>query len=453
MMNRKNIYKWSFGYGLFRKYVICLHHLYYDRITIVGKNNIPENKAVIFVMNHQNALMDALALLTNIKEQPVFLARSDIFKNQFVARILYFLKILPIYRIRDGYQALEQNKEIFQLNLKILRSKKAIGIMPEGNHGDKRRLRPFQKGVFRIAFLAQEENPDQEIFIQPVGLHFEKHNKAFKSLFIHFGKPILVKDFLNEYIQDANKGIKQIKSALSERLSNLIIDIRSLKYYHLIEGVRQLYAQHLMLKSGKNHYSLQDDIKVNKKIVKLLDHEVAANEENIQEMNRSFDEFKKLLKKLDLPMNVFDRSNYSKRIAVNCIFLFFTFPFFLAGFLLSILPVFIVRKTISRIKDEQFISSVRFVASLVFFSIYYLILFLILISFFSWYISFGIVMIIALSGLFAFEHYLRVLRNTYTTLKAWNYKRKGNSAFGKARHQRKNLIRDMEEIFKKNTTT
>ena len=57
--------------------------------------------------------MDALAVLFTHNGQPVFLARADIFKKKMIAAILYFLKILPVYRIRDGFSSLKANDEIF----------------------------------------------------------------------------------------------------------------------------------------------------------------------------------------------------------------------------------------------------------------------------------------------------------------------------------------------------
>ena len=75
---------------------------------------------MIFAPNHHNALMDALAVLFTIPRQMVFLARADIFRKGVFANILTFLKILPIYRIRDGYSALQPNSEIFNKTVEVL---------------------------------------------------------------------------------------------------------------------------------------------------------------------------------------------------------------------------------------------------------------------------------------------------------------------------------------------
>ena len=77
----------------------------FSRIKIVGKENIPANGAIVFGSNHCNTLMDAMVLLATSRQKKVFIARGDIFQNPKTAKILKWLRILPIYRIRDGIGA------------------------------------------------------------------------------------------------------------------------------------------------------------------------------------------------------------------------------------------------------------------------------------------------------------------------------------------------------------
>jgi len=62
-MSRKNISKFSLGYEIFHWVASFYHHLYYRKFTVKFRNKIPVNKPVIFAANHQNALMDALAII------------------------------------------------------------------------------------------------------------------------------------------------------------------------------------------------------------------------------------------------------------------------------------------------------------------------------------------------------------------------------------------------------
>src|SRR5665647_3636054 len=107
--------------------------------------------------------MDALAVHSIAPNglPVIFLARSDIFKNKFVAKLLQYLNMMPAFRMRDGMENLSKNNEIFERCVEVLHQNKALGIMPEGNQGEERKLRPFSKGIFRILFERKKKNEKQ----------------------------------------------------------------------------------------------------------------------------------------------------------------------------------------------------------------------------------------------------------------------------------------------------
>jgi 1-acyl-sn-glycerol-3-phosphate acyltransferase len=96
-MGKANIEKYSNRYALLKSIAGFWHSkVFYRKVIVVGLENINPDDHLIYAPNHQNALMDALAVLFTNKGQPVFLARADIFKKKLVASILFFLKILPV---------------------------------------------------------------------------------------------------------------------------------------------------------------------------------------------------------------------------------------------------------------------------------------------------------------------------------------------------------------------
>jgi len=152
------------------------NNIFYRRVIVVGHENINPDHHLIFAPNHQNALMDALAVLFTHKGQPVFLARADIFRRKSIASVLYFLKILPVYRIRDGFSTLKGNDEIFDKTVDVIRHKNGLVILPEGDHAGFRRLRQLKKGICRVAFHADEASGfSMKIKIIPVGLEFTNY--------------------------------------------------------------------------------------------------------------------------------------------------------------------------------------------------------------------------------------------------------------------------------------
>ena len=152
------IYESTPSFNLVKKYVRFTFKRFYSEFIVIGKENIPTDVPVIFAPNHNSALMDALAIhVAAPHDLPiVFLARADIFNNKIAAKILRFCKMIPAFRMRDGVENLEKNNETFIRCVEVLDHNKALGIMPEGNQGEQRKLRPLLKGIFRIAFVGQQ---------------------------------------------------------------------------------------------------------------------------------------------------------------------------------------------------------------------------------------------------------------------------------------------------------
>ena len=71
-MAKDNIEKYSKGYTLIRKVSGFWHNnVYYRKVIVLGRDKIDYDKHLIFAPNHQNALMDALAIVYSLKTQPV----------------------------------------------------------------------------------------------------------------------------------------------------------------------------------------------------------------------------------------------------------------------------------------------------------------------------------------------------------------------------------------------
>lgn len=167
-------------------------HLYFRKITVVGKENIPKGKPVILVANHQNALIDPLLLATHTQLKPWFLTRASAFKNSFVSKLLNLIRMLPVYRIRDGFSSIAQNEQIFAQTISILAQNGSVIIFAEGNHSLNRNLRPLSKGFTRMALGLLEKFPKKEPVILPVAIEYSAHKHPGSRVKITFGPTISV---------------------------------------------------------------------------------------------------------------------------------------------------------------------------------------------------------------------------------------------------------------------
>ena len=278
MLRKKSIDQWALDYWLLQRYAKLCYRFYYRKIVINDLKNIPANQPVILAPNHQNALMDALAMVCGTEFQVVFLARADIFKGRFLTKVLTFMNIMPIYRIRDGYENVKRNDEVFEKTNQVMRNMyNPLCIFPEGNHGDRRRLRGLVKGLFRIAFMAQEEYGEKQgIVIIPLGINYGHYQNFRSTLLINYGKPIEVADYYSVYAENPVLAINQLKERYAAEVSKLMIDIQTEEYYQTYMSLRTIFNDDMRNRLGITDHSLTGKFKADKAMIAMLDKELAS---------------------------------------------------------------------------------------------------------------------------------------------------------------------------------
>lgn len=231
----KNIEDWSFGYALLRPLVRAVFRLTYRTIEVEGLENIPQDKPIILAPNHQNALTDALTIVYSYNPQPVFLARADIFKKKIIAAILTFLKIMPVFRIRDGFDSLSKNDETFDVCVRLLKKNRTLSLFPEAQHHGQKSMMPHKKAIPRIAFLAGERtNYELDLYIVPVGINYTHYYRFRSNLVIRFGKPISVKEYY-ELLKNENELVatNALRDRIFTELENVCVHVPHKEFYNV----------------------------------------------------------------------------------------------------------------------------------------------------------------------------------------------------------------------------
>lgn len=403
-MGKENIEKYSARYALFKQAVGFWHdRVFYRKIIVGGRENINPEHHLIFAPNHQNALMDALAVLFTHKGQPVFLARADIFKNKIIASFLYFIKILPIYRIRDGFGTLRSNDEIFRKTIDVLKNRNGLVILPEGDHAGFRRLRQLKKGICRIALHADEATGFiLNIRIIPVGIEFSNYSRFRQVLTVMYGKPIEVSGYREVYRQSPEKAFKELRDRISAEIKRLMVHIESVEDYDAIDELRSII-------NGK--YS--DDIKVPKlfrdrNLIEKLNRLKGSDPEvymricslslSVKEKSRTLNVNYRLLEKKRHPLGW---------LISGMAALLVTFPVWLFGNLFTLTFLSLPELQIRKISDMQFHGTIRFGLSLALAFIFlpvYLILSLFIFS--PWWLAVLVFLTIPLAGIYAWNYNL-----------------------------------------------
>jgi len=407
-MGKENIEKYSARYALLKSIAGFWHNnVFYRKVIVLGRENIKPDDPVIYAPNHQNALMDALAVLFTHKGQPIFLARADIFKRKTIAAILYFLKILPVYRIRDGFRSLLGNDEIFLKTIDVLKNKNGLVILPEGDHVGFRRLRQLKKGICRVAFQSDEATGfSLKIKIIPVGLEFSNYSRFRQVLTVVYGKPIEVSEFFDLYKVSPERALNELRSRLSDEMKGNMVHIESEEDYEAIDELRsmingrfsddirfpKLFRDRILVK--KMNLLKSSDPSLYKKICSLS----VLIKEKAKDLKTDY----RLLEKRKHPIGW---------LIAGMIGIVLTFPLFIYGNIFNLTFLEIPNLQIRKIKDPQFHSSIRYGISLVLAFVFlpaYLIISLFIFS--SWWLGLLIFLSLPLSGLFAWNYYLQFTR-------------------------------------------
>lgn len=222
---------------------------YYKKIKVIDIKNIPKGKPVLFLANHQNALLDALLIAVKCKRSSYFLTRAAVFKKPLVSKLLDSLQMLPVYRVRDGWNNISNNNAIFNSCTEKLNLNKAVVIFPEGSHNLKRTVRPLSKGFTRIVFDTLEKYPNIDLQLIPVGINFINADKFADSTSLYFGKPVEAKSFVSE---NRNEDVVNLKKGIQLDISKLTTHIPSDNYKETIQKLDALNVDYLNPKEANN---------------------------------------------------------------------------------------------------------------------------------------------------------------------------------------------------------
>ncbi len=422
-MGKRNIEKFEIIHHLLKTYVSFWHnYIYYRKVIVFGREHIDWSAPNIFAPNHQNALMDALAVACTLKKHVIFLARADIFKKKFVARMLYVLKMLPVFRIRDGYENLKQNESTFQDTFRVMQHRTGIVILPEGNHAGYRRLRQLKKGICRIAYQAAEASDFKlDIKIVPVGLEFSHYWLFRQVLTVVYGHPISVSEYYDTYRENPTKGLLDLRDRLSSELKKVMVHIEAEEDYEAIDELRSII-------NGKYSDSIRYPklFRDTRLISKVNDLRISDPDEYRRVCDESLSVRDKSAR-LKLTYRQLGKKKHPLGwLLASSLFLFVTIPVFIIGALLNVIIFKVPALQSLKMKDEAFISTARYGITLgLSFIIAPLYIVLALIFIKPWWLAMAAFLAVPVTGIIAWN-WLLLARRTIGGLRIWNYLRKKN---------------------------
>ncbi|MFH0761454.1 MAG: 1-acyl-sn-glycerol-3-phosphate acyltransferase [Bacteroidota bacterium] len=427
----KKVEKFSWIYFFGRPWIrFSYKYIFYRRTEVRGLEKFKPNEPLLFAPNHQNALMDALVFVTTLKQQPVFLSRADMFKKKFIANILNFLKMLAVYRIRDGYENLQKDQELFKRCTEILCSGHTICLFPEGNHNAQRFFRPLKKGLARIAFEA-EDKCDFKLGLKiiPAGIDYSHYDNVRGRLTISYGDPITIADLKDVYRSDPGKAMRELNERIRINIEPHMIEIPWMDIYDSVMDLRVIYGKRFRQLRKLPGRTLFHKFDGDKAMIRMIGSLRESDPEGIALINERVTEYRILMKKYNFREHIPAHEPYTLGgLLVETILLGLCFPLHLyalaTNYHLFRVPAILSRKLF---KDPQFRATAAYVISMAVmmplsYGLYTLIIGLI---FKTWWIWLGILLTLLPAGVFML-HYMFWNRKWRSRIR-WTWHTKHNN--------------------------
>jgi len=389
---------------------------FFKELEVRNGHNMPANKPVILVANHQNAMLDPVVLCLLNKKQLHWLTRADIFKKPRINNLLRRLNMLPVFRERDRVaDLLEKNKATFDECFDRLKAGAVVCIFPEGTHRGKKQLVPLKKGLARMITGALDADV-KDLVIVPVGLEYENYFEYRKNLLINFGEPISVNQLFNAEELSNPKVHAGITQIIQQKMISLMINIDNDNVYHEIMSLKPLC----------DSLTADGSLATEFDFFKTFSERADKNENFHHFLNHDVNEYKKLMHELHLSENLYrENINLGELMIVA-----FGLPFALISALVYYPIYTLTERFVAKvIKDPLFRNSIRLCFWTFLTPIYLLIIFFIAkIVTHSWNFSGAIILLLVMSGLISLQWW-PVWKRLMHRIKCKEYQKSGNPKY------------------------
>ena len=216
--------------------------VYFRRIEVTGRENVPPEDPVIFVLNHPNALVDPVFLLCLAPRRLAFLAKKPLFRTPVIGYIVRALDSLPAYRRQDEGEDVSRNLETFAAARELLGRGIAIGICPEGVSHNEPRLKPLKTGAARIA-LATAASGALDVKIVPAGLYYTDKTTFRSSALLHFAEAIDVPRInLDPDGTPPRVAVRELSNKVQEAMREVMLHAEQEEALGLIDRAEKIFS-------------------------------------------------------------------------------------------------------------------------------------------------------------------------------------------------------------------
>lgn len=356
---------------MLRRYLSFVNHpVYFRHIYTPGRERMPEGGTpVVLVSNHQNCLIDPLALVFILSDRkPRFLARASVFQNPILDKVIRGLGALPTYRAKfDGVKGVAKNKGTLEEVAKSLSHGETVVLYPEGQHQRKRWLGAFSQAYLKMAFGAAEEAGfEREVYVMPTANHYSHYRLPREDMMILFGEPVALSPYYEEYKSDPRGVMSKVNDIVRGHIESMMLNIEDLDHYEAIDFLREgTFGREFAAEHSLRADYLPEKLESDKLLVRSL---AAATERDGERMERLYKESKEVareMRKMGLREWLFEKEHSMGSFALCTLFMLLLLPLFGtsigATWLVFVLPLLVNHLFV---KDKQFRGSINLAVTL-----------------------------------------------------------------------------------------
>jgi glycerol-3-phosphate O-acyltransferase / dihydroxyacetone phosphate acyltransferase len=216
--------------------------IFFRRVEVEGVERVPPEGAVIFAVNHPNALVDPLLLLCFAPRPVSVLAKAPLFSMPVIGSFVRAFDSIPVYRSQDPGTDLSKNRETFEAARGLLSRGGSLVLFPEGASHDDPKLRRLKTGAARIA-LGAGALSGSPLALVPAGLYYTWKQRFRSSALLSFGNPIPVALVpLEANGEPPADAVRSLTRNLEEELSHLTLQAESREALDLVRRAERLFS-------------------------------------------------------------------------------------------------------------------------------------------------------------------------------------------------------------------
>jgi len=222
--------------------------VFFRRIEVEGREQVPAAGPLLLAANHPNTLIDVLLIASRLDRRVGFVAKATLFRGP-AGVLLRAFGAVPVARRVDGpvdEATRARNAEALSACEEAVAGGEAVLIFPEGVSQEEPRLQKLKTGVARIALGAEARAPG-EVVVVPVALTYDDPETFRSRARVAFGAPIQVAPFArlggSAPGEDEFVAVRALTEAVREALTGEVVHVAQEAHDALVRRLDALYGR------------------------------------------------------------------------------------------------------------------------------------------------------------------------------------------------------------------